>query len=309
MSQPCLICLLDATAERHVACTRSLFGTDELPVIDVEVARLHTLGLAMVGNTSLSGIQRKISLGLSADRQTLQVGIGRQRFILKPRSDVLPHLPANEHVTMRIAAAVGLEIPPCGLVRLRDGSLAYVTARFDRPPHGSKLPVEDFCQLSQRPQKHKFDASAEDAVEILRTYASEPLVELLKLFRQFAFAWWTGNGDMHLKNLAMLTDRGVHRLSPAYDLLCTRLVIAGDRLALPIRGRRDALTPPVWKYFAKVCEIPWPAAERVLRGLVSKLDVARQLIARSMLPDDLKADYSELLGDRAATLLSQRSQD
>ena len=40
-----------------------------------------------------------------------------------------------------------------------------------------------------------------------------------------AFCWWTGNGDMHLKNFSLLTGPdGTVRLSPAYDLFCTRLV-------------------------------------------------------------------------------------
>ena len=45
-------------------------------------------------------------------------------------------------------------------------------------------------------------------------------VELLKLYRLLLFDWWSGNGDMHLKNFSLLTGKdGRHRLSPAYDLV------------------------------------------------------------------------------------------
>ncbi len=303
MTTRCVVCLGDSDATAHVPCARRLFGTATVPTIDVDIAKLHTLGLAMVGKTSLSGVQRKISVGIDTERTTLQAGIGNQRYILKPDSESLPHLPANEHVTMCIARAVGMEVAPCGLVPLTDGSLAYVTARFDRPLDGSKLAMEDFCQLSGRPQKDKYDGSAEELAALVRRFATEPIIEVRRLFQLLAFAWWTGNGDLHLKNIAILTTGGVHRLSPAYDLLCTRLVIPGDRLALPIGNRRDALTSVTWQLFARECGLPWRAAERVLRSIRSQLDTALDLVARSVLPDDQKADYADLLQDRTATLL------
>ena len=45
------------------------------------------------------------------------------------------HGAENEHVTMRPAGIVGMEVPPCGLFRLKDGSLAYLVLRFDRMPN------------------------------------------------------------------------------------------------------------------------------------------------------------------------------
>jgi serine/threonine-protein kinase HipA len=37
------------------------------------------------------------------------------------------------------------------------------------------------------------------------------------------------NGDLHLKNLSLLTDRdGNRRLAPAYDLISTKLVLPND---------------------------------------------------------------------------------
>ena len=64
--------------------------------------------------------------------------------------------------------------------------------------------MEDFCQLAELPPGAKYDASAEQCGRLVKRYASEPLVELLRLYRQLLFAWWVGNGDLHLKNLALL---------------------------------------------------------------------------------------------------------
>src|SRR5205807_741367 len=93
----------------------------------------------------------------------------------------------------------------------------------------------------------KYDGSAELCIRLLRKYASEPLIEVSKLYRLLLFVWWAGNGDMHLKNFSVLASSGgLQRLSPAYDLLCTRLVISDDPLALPVLGKRDKVTRKTW---------------------------------------------------------------
>lgn len=91
----CRICLGDVQGDRdyHPRCLRALFGTAKAPRFDVEVGKLHTAALAMIGHTSLSGIQKKISVDLSADRKTLQVPASGGRYILKPQTETYPALP------------------------------------------------------------------------------------------------------------------------------------------------------------------------------------------------------------------------
>jgi serine/threonine-protein kinase HipA len=304
----CLICLrpLDAGSRYHPSCARRLFGRGSVSAtfdIDVRLAEMQTLGLAMVGRTSISGVQRKISVNVSADRKTLQVAAGPGRYLLKPQSQIYAELPQNELLTMRLAETVGIEIPPCGLVSLADGSLGYLVRRFDRPDGGGKLRQEDFCQLAGKFAREKYTGSAEMCARLLRRHASEPLIELLKLFRRTVFSWWTGNGDMHLKNFSLLADAdSVYRLSPAYDLLCTRLAIPDDQLALPVDGKRDGLARTDWLRYADYCGIRRPAAERVLRTLARSLDEALALVSRAPLSADARTAYSHLLRDRTVTL-------
>lgn len=305
MSGLCHICLEQVRGESnyHTRCLRALFGSAKEPQLDIEVGKLHTAALAMIGHTSLSGTQKKISVNLTADRETLQVAAEGGRYILKPQAETYPALPENEHVTSRLAQLVDIEVAPLGMVTLKDGSLAFIARRFDRLPDGHKLRQEDFCQLAEKSPKEKYDGSAELCVRLLRKYASEPLIEILKLYRLLVFAWWTGNGDLHLKNFSLLADtQGIMRLTPAYDLVCTRLVIPNDPLALSVVGKKDNLDRSDWLAFARYCQLPERTAARVLESQMSIIDPSVALIDRSFLPPDQKTTYKALIVERSASL-------
>lgn len=301
----CLICLgeLSGKDRYHARCSRLLFGLKGEPGFDIDPGKLHTAALAMVGHTSLSGVQKKISVNLSVDRRTLQVASGSSQFILKPQTGVYPALPENEHITMQLAKLSGLDTGVCGLVELKDGSLGFIVRRFDRLADGVKVRQEDFCQLSEKSPKQKYEGSAELCVRILREFATEPLVEILKLYRQLVFCWWVGNGDVHLKNLSLLVDSaGVIRLTPAYDLVCTRLVIPDDKYALSVGGNNDQLNRGRWLRFAEYSGIPAKIATRVLDEQAAFTVKAVELIENSFLPVEMKQVFQELIRHRSVGL-------
>lgn len=306
MTTPCLICLEGTSGkeEYHPACLETLFGTGTLPVLDVELAKLYSLAASkMAGKMSISGAQEKVSLTLSRDRSALEVASTGGRYILKPETSRFSSVPQNEQLTMLLARLVGIEVPPFGLVKLKDGATAYIIRRFDRLDDGSKLQVEDFCQLAGKRLRDKYDGSAELCVRILRRYASEPLIEIRKLYQLLLFCWWTQNGDMHLKNFSLITTRdGIRRLSPAYDLVCTRLVIPNDTLAMPIGGRDRNLTRRKWLNFADYCQIPEKAAKRVISEQIKALKPALHLISASYLPDDMKQQYQDIVRENTDIL-------
>lgn len=305
MSRICRACLEPVKADKdyHDRCLRALFGTAKAPRLDIETSKLHTAAMAMLGHSSLSGIQKKISVNLSVDRETLQVAAEGGRYILKPQTEAYPNLPENEHLTTRLAQLVEIEVAPFGLVSLKDEALAYVVRRFDRLADGHKLRQEDFCQLAEFSPKEKYDGSAELCVRLLRKYASEPLIEILKLYRLMVFTWWSGNGDMHLKNFSVLADeQGLLRLTPAYDLVCTRLVIPDDPLALPITGKKEKLDREDWLRFAEYCQLPDRTAIRILNRQSAVLEAAHRLIDQSFLPADQKERYQALLAERSRSL-------
>ena len=302
----CAICLLptNENAEYHSACIASLFGTSHLPKLDLDPKELYRLAAKMAGRMSISGVQEKVSLTLSKDKRTLAVTASGGRYILKPEPHRFSAVPQIEHLTMRLATLTSIDIPPLGLMKLKDGSLAYLIKRFDRLDDGTKIQVEDFCQLSEKPMRDKYEGSGELCVRLLKKYASEPLIEIRKLYNMLLFGWWTANGDMHLKNISLLIsgDR-IRQLSPAYDLVCTRLVIPdNDKLALPIGGRDKAFTRRKWLDFAEYCDIPPKAAIRLLSKQIEALGPAKKLIASSFLSDDSKEKYEQMVEENTAVL-------
>jgi len=301
----CLICLDEATdtEPQHAKCSLRLFGTKEPPQLDVDLAKLHTMGLAMVGHASLSGVQRKISLRLGEEPRTLMVATDKAQFICKPQAQTFPSLPENEHVTMKLAALAGITVPPCGLLRLRDDSLAYVVRRFDRSDDGGKFLQEDFCQLAGKAPKEKYDSSYERCGKLVLRYASEPVVEAVRFFRLVVFSFFSGNGDMHMKNFSLLRNaEGLYRLAPAYDLLCTILVIPDDPLALSVDGNKKLPGKRQWLALAKACSVPDKPALRVLTEVAKVQPSAIKLIERSYLPQDMREAYSALISERAEHL-------
>lgn len=300
----CLSCSQPMQGEggdHHRQCLRELFGIDRMPKVDVDLARLHTLALAMAGRVSVSGMQRKLSVRLDDRRATLQVASAEGRWLLKPQAGTFPNLPENEWVTQRLAARFGLEVPPCALIRLADDSWAYVVRRFDRLDGDRKLAMEDFCQLAEESPAAKYSGTAERCGKLVARHASEPLVDVARLFRQFVLCWWVGNGDMHLKNLALLRGRdGRWRLSPAFDQLNTRLVLPDDALALPVCGKRDNLRTETWLELARRLGLGIRTAEAVLAQRQLLLAEATAFVAASPLPDAMRESYADLLATRSS---------
>lgn len=305
MTTSCVVCLEPATAPWHPKCSTRLFGSRALPRLDPALAERHTAALSQIGVVAVPGVQAKLQLQRELGLLVLARSAAAPSFVLKPEAGPFPELPANEHTTMRLASLLDLEIPECALLTLRDGTYAYVVERFDRPREGGKLAQEDFCQLAGKPSSEKYDGSAERCVKLVKRFASEPLVEVLRLFRRLVFAWWSGNGDMHLKNFALLTGAdGRHRLAPAYDQLCTRLVIPNDQLALPVRGKKDNLDRRDWLAFATDAGLPIRAAAPVLDLLSARTPAALALVDRSFLSPPMKTAYAELLRRRSAALVT-----
>jgi len=294
----CLVCLrpTQQASGYHQRCLRELFQTSKPPIIDLREAEVNTAALAMVGRVSFSGIQRKLSAGLSADRRTLQVATADGRYLLKPHTDSFPGLPENEHLTMRLARLFRMDVPPCGLVSLADGSLAYLVRRFDRRADGSKVDQEDFCQLTQRPPAGKYNGSALLCARVIKAYAAQPRIALLRLFEQWVFVWWTANGDFHLKNMSLYAPDGRYQMTPVYDMLCTRLAIPNDQFAMSLDDDPDLqFSSARWETFARQCELRPSVFIDVLSRPQRLLHEAHELVDRSYLGEPARRTYSNIL--------------
>lgn len=191
---------------------------------------------------SISGVQEKFSVLLEKNKLSLINEGERGTYILKPipnagrKSD---QMPANEHLTMQIARQVyGIETAENALIFFKNGQPAYITKRFDVTKEGGKLAQEDFASLAGRtPQTHgehyKYLGNYLDLFKVMEQYVPAYKLEAPKLLKLLMFNYLFSNGDAHFKNFSLLeTPMGDYRLSPAYDLLNSRIHIKDNDFAL-----------------------------------------------------------------------------
>jgi len=219
-------------------CLKKLFdGVRVSPVLPFSKPEYNRIHREQGSRISISGMQTKHSLKRVGKRLELTEQDGE--FILKPipngNMERAGEAPANEHVSMQIAAQVfKINTAVNALVFFEDGEPAYLTKRFDRTPDG-KLLQEDFCQLAGRSEdshgkNYKYDYSYEGIAEIMKRHIAPYAVESEKLFKLIVFNYLIHNGDAHLKNFSVLRDgaNDFYRLSPAYDLMNTRLHVSEE---------------------------------------------------------------------------------
>ena len=139
-------------------------------------------------------------------------------------------MPANEHLTMQIARQIfKIETAENALIFFADGTPAYITKRFDINLDGTKNAQDDFASLAGKtPQTHgehyKYSGNYLDLFELMKYYLPAYRSESPKLLKLILFNYLFSNGDAHLKNFSITeTDLGDYRLSPAYDLLNSRI--------------------------------------------------------------------------------------
>lgn len=238
-------------------------------VDDLSAVRFADLFAQAIGHqpdrAGLPGVQDKVS----GQMLNLPVQGRSSSYILKLNPPEFPHLVENERFFFKAAARTRLRLADTQLVRDREGAPGLLVRRFDRVHEGGTvrpLAVEDACQVLGRWPGDKYVIPAEDAIAGLARCCRAPGVAALELFRLLVFAYLTGNGDLHAKNLAILKDdRGEWRATPAYDLPSS--AVYGDRtMALPIGGKiRQQLSWPMLRALAETISLPGRLAADAVR--------------------------------------------
>lgn len=281
--------------------------------------------LQNVGRISLSGVQPKASLILNAENHlTKPHETERGTYILKPAPSSYALLdrkycPANEHLTMQLASQIyHIETAANALCFFRDGEAAYLCRRFDVGPNGQKYSQEDFASLAgltnaNGGSDYKYgNLSYEECADIIRRYVKAAPVEILKFFRLIIFNYLTLNDDAHLKNFSLINrGSGEYHLSPAYDLINTSLHLSQPRIfaldkGLFKEGMQLSDTRTVSRQdfdeFGHRIGMPERLVKRELDAFAKEQPLAKQLIGRSFLSDDLKRRYWQSYQYRQKTL-------
>jgi len=119
---------------------------------------------------SLAGVQLKFSaIHNATGGLTIPVGGINGDFIAKLPSAHFENVPLNEYAMMRFARDLGLNVPDCSLVPIRDieglpsglefaaDQQAFVIRRFDRIDAQDRLHIEDFNQIYRQYPEKKYD--------------------------------------------------------------------------------------------------------------------------------------------------------
>ena len=296
-------------------CRKRLFdGNKVSSVLAFSRPAYNAAKLAVTpGRMSISGIQTKISL-IVKDNELQMVDAGG-RYILKPIPNGafqrLSVLPINEHLTMQIARQVfDIDVAENALVAFAEGDPAYLVRRFDVEPDGTKRLQEDFAQVSNRSEEthgrnYKYDFSYEEIGDLIRQHVAAYVVDLERHFTLVLYNYLIHNGDAHVKNFSLIRseDTGEYRLTPAYDLLNTRLHLpAESRTALDL-FKGDFATASYeanafYAYddfvaFAQKLGLVEKRYKRILQRFVDGKEEVFTLIERSNLPDECKLLYKE----------------
>lgn len=289
MTNYCDICGVACQGEGryHPACLRRLFGAPTLPVVALSHAEVLAKAQEMAGRMSISGVQPKLSMSRQGG-QLVPVNGGGQ-FILKPQTERFHSLPQNENVCMLIAGRLGIVVPPHGLFDLRDGSPAYLVRRFDRTPDGQKLRCEDFLQILG--ENDKYAGSLERVGKKIRELSDIPGLDAQLFFERALLNFLLGNGDAHLKNFSLLeSDDGGLRLSPAYDVVCSKAVIPKETdCALTLNGKSDKIGRRDFEALAEALKIP----PKVVATIFARFGKSRPMMLEEIAHSRLSAELQE----------------
>jgi serine/threonine-protein kinase HipA len=199
----------------------------------------------LIDPVALAGVQDKLSAGMIS----MPVASAGKRFILKLNAPEFPHVVENELVMFRYAARLRIPLSRVQLIRDVAGRPGLLVERFDRVPRPGagadevqRLAVEDGAQVLKLYPADKYNVGFGQVCQALADYCAAPLPALRNLAIQGAFAWLSGNGDLHAKNVSMVQQpHGEWSVAPVYDIPST--VVYGDKtLALSLSGKRNGIS-------------------------------------------------------------------
>ena len=300
------------------------FGKQVSPYLDFSIKGLNKSGeaIAAAQRISVSGVQEKFPAVIDGGKIRLSQDGERSTHILKPAPwdetiATRRHIPANEHLTMQIAARVyGIQTAANGLCVSSDGQLVYITRRFDILPDGAKAEMEDFASVCGRNEQtdgthFKYSGTYEDIAVGIRKYVSSWMVDMERFFNLVVFNYIYGNGDDHFKNFSLIRQGEEYRLAPAYDLLNTRLHMHGDDFGLdgglslnmfrsdeynrtghPCRADFDQ--------FASLIGIVPVRSAKILDRYMTVPEETLSLLHESFLPEKMQRSYLRIVKERVS---------
>lgn len=313
-----------------ITCLRNVFNGKKVSHILPFTSPQHSeevvaLFMENMKHISISGVQQKLSLIQEKNvlRLTKQDEIGTH--ILKPIPAYLKKagmVPANEHLTMQTAKQVyGINTAENALIFFQDGTPAYITKRFDVKENGGKWGKEDFATLAGKTkdiagENYKYEFSYEELGLLIKKYAPAWQTDIEKFFTIVVFNFLFSNGDAHLKNFSLLeTSNGDHVLSPAYDLINSRMHVDDTDFAFSKGLFADNFKSAAYKKnnhpsktdfieFGNRIGVNEKRIEKLLLPFLERNQLQEELVNRSFLDDANKRGYQMMYNTKRNYLIS-----
>jgi serine/threonine-protein kinase HipA len=281
---------------------------------ELNLARLYD----QADTPRLSGVQIKAPMYLDGGG-TLSPSAGKPfTHILKPAgTGGFEALPVIEWLAMELGREAGFTVPDAALVAMPDGMPpALIIERFDTragPEDRRLIALEDLCSVMDLPASAKYTGTIERAARAIRPISTSPDEDLLILLRRALFAWLIADGDMHLKNMAMLkiAEQGDKhfrevRMAPLYDAVTTRVFprLETDRMALKLNGKDNRLRPADFRALAATMGIKSADADEAITDVRTRL---QESIGGITLPDvPACGAETKMMADRMLGIVQER---
>jgi len=260
---------------------------------------------------SLAGSQDKLPVVIHGSSIALPLGTTPSTHIIKPEPENFPGLVAVEVFCMRLAKAVGLNVP---IVASRSvgNKPCIMVQRYDRmvAPDGAitRVHQEDFCQALGFPPERKYQQEGgpllRDCIALLREWSTAPVLDIRDFLDGLIFNVLIGNADAHGKNYSFIYRGGERRLAPFYDLVCTLAWPELSKIPAMKIGPGDSIetvTPAHWRKMTEETRLGWPMVRERMAELCLKT------ITGLRDPDIRCAENAETMVDRVTSIVGERA--
>lgn len=246
----------------------------------------------------LSGVQIKAPMYLDANG-ILSPSVGTPfTHIFKPAgTSGFEHLPVVEWTALSLGRAAGFDVPDTALIAMPDDMPpALLVERFDirrDAEDRTLIAMEDMCSVLDLSPAAKYEGTMERVGYAVRALSTDPEADVLLVLKRALFAWLIADGDMHLKNMALLKtgapgqkNFGSVRVAPLYDAVTTRVFphLEKDRMALNVNGKDERLHRGDFKRLATTMGLRTSDADTAIDDILKSMEVAIHTIALPQLP-------------------------
>jgi serine/threonine-protein kinase HipA len=278
-------------------------------------ALLQTLG----PTPSVGGAIPKLLLAIPAEGWTGEIAVptrtpqsDRIDVVLKiERSDAYPGIAELEAMALEVHRAAGLDVPRHWRCQVA-GLPALAVGRFDRDPAGHPLPLESWYAIlaaGARDVTTHYDGSLDrigKAIDLpALTLVGDRRAARAHLYLRLLMALLSGNGDLHLDNLAILGAGENARFSPVYDPTPMRAYSLHNMLTpipfgdygelLPGSDTPVPLEPALRRFASHLGLRPRERAALLHRALAATEDYVDRIRALATLPPEHKRRLEEIV--------------